>query len=147
MILSKHGMAALLGDSTLDTLAKYLGPNREEDCENLLSMERSLGTLFCKRKRSETATETKTKSEIETETETEIETDSETKTKKTRTISEPEPTRAFQLSIQNSATKEVIKRVIVNVPPKSTMAEALIIISTKLITLNTQVVIYEGGGL
>jgi len=48
VILSKAGMAALLGNSTLDTLSGYFARDEIERCENLLSMELALGSLVSK---------------------------------------------------------------------------------------------------
>ncbi len=51
VILSKRGMAALLGDSTLNALSNYSSCSEDKRCEVLLSMERALGSLVHKRKR------------------------------------------------------------------------------------------------
>ncbi len=45
MILSEDGMAALLGDRALDSLANYFAHSEDEKCDNLLSLEHSLDTL------------------------------------------------------------------------------------------------------
>jgi hypothetical protein len=50
VILSKAGMAGLLGNSTLDTLSGYFARDEMERCENLLSMELALGSLVRKPK-------------------------------------------------------------------------------------------------
>jgi hypothetical protein len=51
VILSKNGMAALLGDHALDALSTYFGRIEDERCENLLSIEQALGAR--KRKRED----------------------------------------------------------------------------------------------
>ncbi len=45
VILSKGGMAMLLGDQTLSALANYFTCDEDEKCMNLLLMEQSFVTL------------------------------------------------------------------------------------------------------
>jgi hypothetical protein len=53
VILSKRGMASLLGNRTLETLSTYFARGEDAQCESLLSIEQALSSLERKRKRSD----------------------------------------------------------------------------------------------
>jgi len=111
VVLSKSGMAALLGDGALDSLERYFTRAEDERCEDLLSLEQAIGSLVRKRKREDEEAANALK-----------------KPAVAGVAHTPIPGRTIKLTFVDSATKQVIGKGMADIPFGTMLSAAKTII-------------------